>query len=60
MKLVGLSTICLNKMDSKVNITNNLSNNFIVQNGLNQGDALSPLLFSFTSGYAIRKVQERV
>jgi hypothetical protein len=31
-----------------------LSDSFPIQNGLKQGDALSPLLFSF----AIRKVQE--
>jgi hypothetical protein len=31
---------------------------FPIQNGLKQGDALSPLLFNFALGYAIRKVQE--
>jgi hypothetical protein len=35
-----------------------LSDNFPIQNGLKQGDALSPLLFNFTLEYAIRKIQE--
>jgi hypothetical protein len=29
-----------------------------MQNGLKQGDALSPLLFNFAVEYVIRKVQE--
>jgi hypothetical protein len=35
-----------------------LFHSFSIQNGLKQGDALSPLLFNFASEYAIRKVQE--
>jgi hypothetical protein len=31
---------------------------FPIQNGLKQGDALSPLLFNFALEYAIMKVQE--
>jgi hypothetical protein len=34
-----------------------LSDSFSIQNGLKQGDALSPLLFNFALEYAIRKVQ---
>jgi hypothetical protein len=33
-----------------------LSDTFPVRNGLKQGDALSPLLFKFALGYAIRNV----
>jgi hypothetical protein len=36
----------------------NLSDKFPIQNGLKQGDALSPLLFNFALQYAIRRVQE--
>ena len=36
---------------------NYLSSSFPIENGLKQGDALSPLLFNFCLEYAIRKVQ---
>jgi hypothetical protein len=51
-------TICLNDTQSEVHTSKHLSYNFPIQNGLEQGDALSPLLFSFPLKYAIRKVQE--
>jgi hypothetical protein len=35
-----------------------LYDSFPIQNGLKQGDALSPLLFNFAAEYAIRKVQK--
>jgi retron-type reverse transcriptase len=35
-----------------------LSDSFAFQNGLKQGDALSPLLSNFALEYAIRKVQK--
>jgi hypothetical protein len=57
MKLVRLIKMWLNETYSKVRIGKHLSDNFPVQNGLEQGDALSPLLFNFALEYAIRKVQ---
>jgi hypothetical protein len=35
-----------------------LSHNCPIQNGLKQGDDLSPLLFNFALEYAIKKVEE--
>jgi sorting nexin-29 len=58
MKLVRLIKMCLNETYSKVLIGKHLSDSFPVQNGLKQGDALSPLLFNFALEYAIRKAQE--
>jgi hypothetical protein len=57
-KLVRLIKMCLNETCSKVRVGKLLSDKFPIQNGLKQGDALSPLLFSFTLEYAISKVQE--
>jgi hypothetical protein len=50
--------MCLNETYSTVLIGKNLSDKFPVQNGLKQGDALSPLLFNFSLEHAIRRVQE--
>jgi hypothetical protein len=58
MKLVRLIKMCLNETYGKVRIGKHLSESFPIQNGLKQGDALSPLLFNFGLEYAFRKVQE--
>jgi hypothetical protein len=50
--------MCLNETYSEVRIGKHLSDSFPVQNGLKQGDALSPQLFNFALEYAIRKMQE--
>jgi retron-type reverse transcriptase len=50
--------MCLNETYSKVRVGKLLSDKFPTQNGLKQGDALSPLLFNFSLEYAARKVQE--
>jgi hypothetical protein len=58
MKLVRLIKMCSNELYSKVSIGKQLSDSFPIQNGLKQGDVLTPLLFNFALGYAIRKLQE--
>jgi hypothetical protein len=47
---------CLNENYRNACIGKYLSDNFPTQSGLKQGDALSPLLFSFALQYAVRKV----
>jgi hypothetical protein len=57
-KLVRIIKMCLNETYSKVHVDKLLSDTFPIQNGLKQGDDLSPLLFNFALEYTIRKVQE--
>jgi hypothetical protein len=58
MKLVRLIMVCLNETYTNICTDKHLSESFPIQNGLKQGDALSPLLSNFALEYAIRKVQE--
>jgi hypothetical protein len=55
-KLVRLIKMCLNETYSIVRVGKLLSDKFPIQNGLKQGDVISPLLFNFALEYAIRKV----
>ena len=49
--------MCSNETYHKVLIGTHLSDTFPIQNGLKQGDALSPSLFNFVLEQAIKTVQ---
>ena len=53
MKLVRIIKMCLNETYSRVRVGKQLSDMFLVENGLKQGDALSPLLLNLLLEYAI-------
>jgi hypothetical protein len=57
-KLVGLFQVCLNETYSTVYTGKYQSDKFPIQNGLKQGDVLSPLVINFALEYTIRRVQE--
>ena len=42
---------------SRVRVGKNVSDRFLIRNGLKRGDALSPMFFNFALEYAIRRVQ---
>jgi hypothetical protein len=57
LKLVRLIKVCLPEICSRVRVGKNLSDTFPSRNVLKQGVSLYSLLFSFSSEYAIRRVQ---
>jgi hypothetical protein len=57
-EVVRLIKMCLNETYSKVHIGKHLPDSFPIQNGVKQGDAVSPLLLNCVFEYAIRRVQE--
>jgi tetrahydromethanopterin S-methyltransferase subunit B len=58
MRKVRLINMYLNETYNSVQLENPLSDMFPTRNDLKiKGDALSPLLFKFALGYAIRRVQ---
>jgi len=56
-KLVRLIKINLAETYSRVQVGKNVSDRFLIRNGLKQGDALPPMLFNFALDYAIRRVR---
>jgi len=58
LKLVRLIKMLLSETFSRVRVSKHLSDMFPNKNGLKKkGYALSPLLFKFALGYAIRRFQ---
>jgi hypothetical protein len=57
MELVRIIKMYLNENYNKVRTHKYLSDIFPIQNGLKQGDALSPLLFNFALEYAMQENQ---
>jgi hypothetical protein len=58
MKLVRLINVCINETYSKVCTGKNLSDTFLIQNSLKQGDAVLQLLFKFALEYVNKKVKQ--
>jgi hypothetical protein len=50
--------MCLHETCNKFRLDKYLLDAFPIQNGLKQGDALSPVFFNCALVYAIKKVQE--
>jgi hypothetical protein len=59
MKLVRLIQMCLNETHSKISISKHSSDAFPIQNGLKQGDVLSPLLSIFALEYSTKRSKKQ-
>jgi len=57
MTLLRLIKMCLNETYCRTRAGKCLSDMFAIRNSVNQGDALSPLLFNFVLECAIKRVQ---
>ena len=57
IELVKLIKFCLNQAYNRVRLGQHSSDMCPINNGLKQGDALSPFIFNFVLDYAIRRVQ---
>jgi hypothetical protein len=57
MKGIRLIKMCLNETYSRLRVRKHLFDMFPNQNGLKQGDALSPSLFNFALYFTFRKVE---
>jgi hypothetical protein len=55
VKIFSLHKMCSNETYSKVHIGINISDAVLIQSGLKEGDALSPLLFNFNLEYTVRR-----
>jgi hypothetical protein len=53
MKLFSLIKMCLTETYTRVRVGKSLSDMCPIRNGLNEGGALSPLLFTFDLEYAL-------
>jgi hypothetical protein len=56
-KLVKLIKMSLTETYSRVRVSKNVSDRFLITNGLKKGDAPSPILFNFALEYAIRRIR---
>jgi len=57
MELVRLIKVCLTETYSTVRVGKDMSDMFLIRNGLKQRDDLSPMLFNCALDYVIKRVQ---